>query len=229
MTALAGRLALVTGASRGIGAAVAARLATDGATVVRIGRRFADSAALYRDVVADLSTDQGIARALEATLAFGVPDIVVNNAGGFAIGDLGPDTVGVLDELYRINLRAPVAVAGGLLPAMRRRGSGLHLLIGSVADHRAFPGNAAYAATKFGARGFHEVLRAEYAGSGVRCTLVSPGPTDTSLWDPIDPDHRPGFPARSAMLRPEHVAAAVHWLATQPASVDVAWLPLQAS
>jgi NAD(P)-dependent dehydrogenase (short-subunit alcohol dehydrogenase family) len=228
MGALAGRLALVTGASRGIGAAAAAVLAEEGATVIRVSRGPADTGGApgVVDVRADLATDEGLALAIRQTLALGVPDLIVSSAGGFSLGDLGDDTVESLDRLYRVNLRAPIAVAGALLPRMRERGHGRHVLIGSIADHQAFPGNAAYAATKFGLRGFHEVLRAEYRGSGVLCSLVSPGPVDTAMWDPIDPDNRPGFPPRSSMLRPGDVAAAVRWIAIQPGRVDVAVLQL---
>lgn len=227
MGALAGRLALVTGASKGIGAAIAASLADQGASVIRVARSWPSGPASgFRDVAADLATDEGIARLIEETLAAGVPDIVVSNAGGFGLGDIGPDLVGQLDQLYRINLRAPMALAAALLPRMRSRGSGRHVLIGSVSDHQGFPGNAAYAATKFGLRGFHEVLRAEYRGTGVLCSLVSPGPVDTPLWDPIDPDRRPGFPPRATMLRPDDVAAAVQWIALQPVRVDIEWVQM---
>jgi NADP-dependent 3-hydroxy acid dehydrogenase YdfG len=93
--------------------------------------------------------------------------------------------------------------------------------IGSIADHVAFPENAAYAASKFGVRALHEVLRAELKGSGVRATLISPSAVDTPLWDPVNPDERPGFTARREMLRAEAVAAAVMFAVTQPADVNV--------
>jgi NADP-dependent 3-hydroxy acid dehydrogenase YdfG len=109
---------------------------------------------------------------------------------------------------------------------MRRRGSGRLITLGSIADHRAFPENAAYSASKYGLRGLHEVLREEYRGSGVLCTLLSPGPTDTPAWDPVDPDHREGFTPRAKMLRPEDVAEAVLWVATRPPHVDVDWIRL---
>jgi NADP-dependent 3-hydroxy acid dehydrogenase YdfG len=83
------------------------------------------------------------------------------------------------------------------------------------------PENAAYAASKFGLRGLHEVLRAELRGSGVRASLVSPGPVDTPLWDPVDPDRRPGFTPRALMLSPEAVADAVIYVLSQPAEVNV--------
>nr|MBA3554737.1 SDR family NAD(P)-dependent oxidoreductase [Gemmatimonadales bacterium] len=89
-----------------------------------------------------------------------------------------------------------------------------------------FPENAAYAASKYGLRGLHETLEAEFRGSGVRLTLVSPGAVDTTIWDPFDPDHREGFPPRSAMLRPADVAEAILFVATRPPQVHVAWLRL---
>jgi NADP-dependent 3-hydroxy acid dehydrogenase YdfG len=98
--------------------------------------------------------------------------------------------------------------------------------VGSVADHTGFPDNAAYAASKYGLRGLHETLLAEYRGTGVRLTLVSPGPTDTGIWDPYDPDHRPGFPGRTQMLRPPDVAEAVLFVATRPPHVLLDWLRL---
>ena len=109
---------------------------------------------------------------------------------------------------------------------MAALGRGTYVSVGSVADHVGFPENAAYAAAKYGLRGLHETLVAEYWGTGVRLTLVSPGPTDTAIWDPFDPDHRPGFPARAAMLRPSDVADAILFVATRPPSVQVDWLRL---
>jgi NADP-dependent 3-hydroxy acid dehydrogenase YdfG len=87
--------------------------------------------------------------------------------------------------------------------------------IGSIADHSALAGNAAYGASKRGLRGLHEVLALECAGSGVRTTLISPSATDTPLWDPIDPDRREGLPKRSEMLRPKQVAEAVVFAVSQ--------------
>ena len=67
-------------------------------------------------------------------------------------------------------------------------------------------------------------LAAEYRGTGVRCTLVSPGPTDTRVWDPVEPDTREGFTPRARMLRPADVAEAIRWVATLPGHVQVDWL-----
>jgi NADP-dependent 3-hydroxy acid dehydrogenase YdfG len=125
-----------------------------------------------------------------------------------------------------VNLVGAFAIARGFLPAMRARGGGLLITLGSIADHVAFPENTIYSTTKYGLRGLHETLAVEYRGTGIRCTLISPGPTDTSIWDPVDPDHRPGFVPRRAMLRPGDVADAVLFVATRPAHVHVDWLRL---
>jgi NADP-dependent 3-hydroxy acid dehydrogenase YdfG len=101
--------------------------------------------------------------------------------------------------------------------------------IGSIADRSTYPGNAAYAASKHGLRALHEVLRAELRASGVRVSLVSPGPVNTDLWNPIDPDQQPGFTPRAAMLAPEAVADAVYWVVTASPELNVDELRLSRS
>ena len=228
MTTLAGRVALVTGASRGIGAAVAEAFGSAGATVVRVARSLADQRHEARlDIGADLTDAAQVSNvAARVRAEAGVPDVVVHNAGGFLLKRLADTTPAEFDEQVRVNLRAAFLVARELLPAMAALGRGTYVSVGSVADHVGFPENAAYAAAKYGLRGLHETLVAEYRGTGVRLTLVSPGPTDTAIWDPFDPDHRPGFPARAAMLRPSDVADAILFVATRPPSVQVDWLRL---
>ncbi len=104
---------------------------------------------------------------------------------------------------------------------MKRRRAGHVVTVGSIADRVAMPGNAAYAASKFGVRALHEVLRQELRDTGVRASLVSPGPVDTPLWDAIDPDGREGFTPRSRMLPAAAVAAAVQYVVTAPSDVNV--------
>ena len=99
-----------------------------------------------------------------------------------------------------MNLVGAVRLRARLPPRDARARERALVTIGSIADRAIFPGNAAYSASKYGLRALHEVLRAELRGSGVRATLVSPGPVDTELWDPIDPDNRPGFTPRAQML-----------------------------
>lgn len=228
MSRLAGRVAVVTGASRGIGQAVAAALRAEGARVVAAARGL-DTAAAGGGVQVrcDITRQEDVDRLARETLqAFGPPDLVVNSAGDFLLAAFEATTVEQFAAQLAVNLEGPFRVARAFLPAMRARGRGRLITIGSVADHRAFAGNAAYGAAKGGLRALHQVLREEYRGSGVLVSLVSPGPTDTATWDPYDPDHREGFTPRSRMLRPEDVAEAVAWIATRPERVDVDWLRL---
>jgi NADP-dependent 3-hydroxy acid dehydrogenase YdfG len=223
-------LALVTGASRGIGAATASALVGAGYQVIRLARSPMPPLAHSQDVAVDLADHGARANALaDLVHRVGIPDVVVNNAGSFLLAPLEESSDALLREQLAINLEAPFALARTFLPAMRLRGYGTHVLVGSIADWRAFPENAAYSASKFGARGLHEVLLEEMRGSGVRCTLVSPGPTDTSIWDPMDPDHRADLPNRAEMLRPSDVADAILYAVAAPRHVQVEVIRLGAS
>ncbi len=228
MSRLSGKTALITGASRGIGAAAARLLGAEGARVVRVSRTLAAAVTPDRlDIPCDLTDPARVdALAAQVLAAWGAPDLLVSNAGAFLLAPLERTSPDEFDAQVAANLRAPFLLARAFLPAMRHRGSGRLITVGSIADHQAFPENAAYAASKAGLRALHDVLRAEYRGSGVRCSLVSPGATDTAAWDPVDPDRRPGFTPRRAMLTPEDVAEAIVWIATRPPHVDVDWLRL---
>lgn len=216
-------LALVTGASRGIGLAVADALRGTGMHVVRLARSLRDASGegltdLHCDVTNPADVDSCLGRLLAA---HGVPDVVVNNAGIFIIKPLADTTLADFATTVTTNLTAPFLVARVLVPRMVERGSGHVVTIGSISDYIGFPGSTAYAASKFGLRGMHEVIRAEAGKSGVRTTLISPGPVDTEIWDAVDPDSKPGFTKRKDMMRPEDVAAAVVYAVTQPERVDV--------
>ncbi|MCU0649170.1 MAG: SDR family oxidoreductase [Gemmatimonadaceae bacterium] len=226
---LADRTAVVTGGTRGIGWAVARALAGAGAHVVLVarGREALDArvAALGEAsaIACDVTHPDDVARAVDALVAHprGTPDLLVNNAGLFPLARIDATSVAQFRDAIEANLVAPFHFVHALLPAMRARGRGHIITIGSVADRTAFPENAAYAAGKTGLRAMHEVLRLETQGSGIRTSLVSPGPVNTSLWDPIDPDQRPGFPPRRAMLTAEAVADAVRYVATCDADTNI--------
>ena len=231
------RTAVVTGATRGIGLAVARALAPQH-TVIMIARIADDLRAAARDIgdsACALACDLADAAATNAaidrigTMTDGAPDLLVNNAGLFKLSPIDSTSPEEFSASLELNLSAPFRLIRAFLPEMRKRASGHIVSIGSIADHMAFPENGSYSAAKFGLRGLHGVLRAELAGTGVRSTLISPAPVDTPLWDEVNPDERPGFTPRSAMLRPEDVAAAVLFVVSQPASVNVDELRLSRS
>lgn len=226
--ALHGKVAVITGASRGIGAAISCALSGSGATVVRLARSLAERREPWgMDLPCDVTNEADVTRCAAQIMAeLGPVSVVVNNAGGFLLAPHHETSRAEFEGQLAVNVTGPFLVARAFLPGMAELGGGRHIAIGSIADHLGFPGNAAYAASKYAVRGLHEVLRAEYGPRGVRCSLVSPGPTDTALWDPIDPDSLPGFTPRTRMLKPEDVAQAVAFVATRPAHVDLDWLRL---
>ena len=238
LSRLTGRSAIVTGASRGIGRAIAQALVDAGARVALIARRegpLRDLAAAMGPralpIVCDVSNPSDVSAALDVTAAAfgGASDILVNNAGAFTLMPLDTLDPSSFSTDLETNLVAPLRFVRALLPEMRARGSGDIVTIGSIADRAIFPGNAAYAASKHGVRAVHEVLRLETRGSGVRAMLISPGPADTPLWDAIDPDHRDGFTPRAQMLSAQAVADAVMYAVMQPREVNVDELRLSRS
>jgi NADP-dependent 3-hydroxy acid dehydrogenase YdfG len=238
MMPLDGRTALVSGASRGIGLAIARALVAAGARVGMLARgeqelsarasELGERATAFRCDVGDAAA---VARVVaDASRAFGgAPDVVVNNAGLFELARIEEMRVEDFARILDVNLVGSFALVRAVLSPMRVRGSGHLVTIGSIADRVTFPENGAYAASKFGMRALHQVLREELRGTGVRATLISPGPVDTPLWDAVEPDTKPGFTPRRAMLAPDAVAAAVAYAVTQPATTNVDELRLSRS
>lgn len=233
---LQGRVALVAGASSGIGRAVAGRLGQAGARLVLVARR-AERLERVADelgglaVAADLSLPadvESVAAAVHDGFG-GAPDVLVNAAGAFALAPLSGTSVELFDAQIAANLRAPFLLIRAFLGELLERGSGHVVTIGSVAGRVALPHNGAYAASKYGVRGLHEVLELELRGTGVRATLIEPGATDTPLWDAIDRSALPGLPEPASMLEAAQVAEAVYYAVTRPASVAVSTVRIQRS
>lgn len=238
-----GRTALVTGATGGIGEAIARRLAADGFRVYLGGRRREVLRRLAGEIggVAvpfDVTDERELERArgvvedearAERRAAVGReggdapsrPDVLVNAAGVFGLAPVAETDAELLGRNLDVNLAGTIHVTRAFLPGMLAAGSGLVINVGSVAGWRAFPENAAYSASKFGLRGFHDVLLEELRGTGVRACLLEPGAVDSPIWDPLDPDAAPHLPDRAQMLRPEDVARAAAFVAGLPRSVAV--------
>lgn len=240
MSDLGGKIAVVTGASRGIGRAVAEALEGAGALVVRLNRTVTEETpteSLRRtggrdrrvEIKCDVTLESDVTRASAMVLdTIGRPDVLVNNAGSFLLKPLAETTLGEFTRQIDNNLLGAFLVTRAFAPAMAEQ-KGHVVTIGSIADHATFPDNAAYAASKHGLRGLHDTVKAEFGPKGLRTTLISPGATDTTLWDPVDPDRRSDLPNRSAMLQPSDVAEAVLFAVTRPARVNVELIRLGAT
>jgi short-subunit dehydrogenase len=223
---LNGAVALVTGASAGIGAAVARRLTSEGARVLVHGRDPERTRAVAADVggttlVAELVTPEGRERlAAEALNVFGQVDVLINNAG---IGWAGPLTEMGVDDIRRlieVDLLAPIELTRALLPGMVERRNGAVCFVTSIAGRTGVADEAVYSATKAGLDTFAEGLRAEAAGSGVHIATVIPGVVDTGFFAARG---RPYQRSRPRLIPADAVAeAVVHTVVKDRAET---WIP----
>lgn len=232
------RTAVVTGASRGIGAGIAAALAADGVRVVLLARnetRLKELSATLKGsipIVCDITKSESVGQATKRILAElkGAPDILVNNAGIFGVSPVEETSTDFFIETINTNLVGPFLLVRAFLGEMKKRKTGHIVTIGSIADRTIFTGNGAYSAAKFGVRAIHEVMRAELRGTGVRTTLISPAATNTDIWATVDVSD-PAVEARSQrpMLDPDDVVRAVMFAVTQPERVNIDELRLSHS
>lgn len=230
---LTGLPVLVTGATGGIGRAVAEGLAAAGAKLFLMARTPGRLETVARDLgCTALAGDSGDPDAVDAVRrGLAAEDVygLVNAAGTFDLAPIAETDPDLLERMIHGNLRAPFLMTRALLPGMLERGRGHVVTVGSIAGRVALPGNGAYSASKYGVRGFHAVLELELRGTGVRSTLVEPAATDTAIWDPLSPDARDDLPGRNDMLAPAAVADAVLYAMTRPPSVSIPMVAVQRS
>ncbi len=220
ITPLSGQVAVVTGAGRGIGAAIAHKLAALGATVVLCGRTLK----ILEATAASISALGGKAQAIECDVTdlasvqalaafvaqkFGRLDILINNAGvGAFAAPLHEMTPEAWEKLLNTNLRGVFYCVRSFAPMMIKAGTGHIVNISSLAGKNALPNGAAYAASKWGLNGLSYSIAEELRGHGIRVSVVCPGSVDTELSPHTGKDP-------NKMLKPDDVAHVVAMLVTQ--------------
>jgi short-subunit dehydrogenase len=213
---LSGRVAAITGASSGIGAACARVFARAGLGVSLAARRgdaLGEVAAEVRRaggralaVVADVTSEEDMRRLVDRTLAeLGRLDVMVCNAGAGYHGTLGETDAGVMRRLMDVNFMGTFHAARAAMAHFEREGRGHLLIVSSIVGRRGMPFYEAYSATKFAQAGLGEALRAEYAGTAIRVSIVYPVSTVTGFRDAMSRD----FGHTIAGGGPEQSAAAV--------------------
>jgi NAD(P)-dependent dehydrogenase (short-subunit alcohol dehydrogenase family) len=207
-------IVVVTGASQGIGRAVAERFADDGVRIALWSRtqskleqvaeacraKGAEAMVCPCDVTEDADVEQAAADVLDA---WGAPDVLVNNAGAFTPAPIDDTPADAFRAQVDVNLNAPYVVTKAFLAPMREKGAGHLFFMGSIASVTAYPGSVAYCAAKHGLLGLARVVREETKDDGLRVTTLMPGATRTPSWDGTElPDER--------FMAPEDVADAVY-------------------
>lgn len=229
------QVAIVTGAGRGIGRAVALAFGREGAAVALAARtaselegvadqiRRASGRALA--VPTDVTREESVAALVEKVLAqLKRVDILVTAAGVATFAPLLDTKPEEWDRMMAVNVRGVFLACRAVLPPMMRQRRGTIINIVSVAAKRAIPGGAAYTASKHAVLGLTQVLAEEMRPHGLRVGALSPGAVDTALWDAV-----PNPPDRSRMLRPEDVAEAALLMASLPPGAsleDLTLLPI---
>jgi NAD(P)-dependent dehydrogenase (short-subunit alcohol dehydrogenase family) len=231
---LSGRVALVTGASRGIGLAIASALTAEGCHLIlasrsrssleKAGRELARRRIRVLSQACDVRDPQSVkALAAAAKKQFRHVDILINNVGitqpSLPVEKLDYET---WKDVIDTNLNGTFLVTREILPLMRRGGTIVNNL--SLAATRVFPGMSAYDASKFGALGFTDTLREELRPKGIRVIALIPGATDTEIWNTLWPDA-----PRKKMMSPETVATALVNALKLPENTTVEELKLQPS
>jgi len=203
---LAGKTAVVTGASQGIGRAIAAALADAGARVAGCARNPDADSGLYR---CDVAQADDVARFADDVLArLGPPDVLVNNAGIVARGRLDEMPIDTWDAVVDANLKGTYLVTRAFLPAMRARRDGRIVNIASISGRQGTALLSAYCAAKHGVVGLTRSLAAELRDDHIVVNAVCPGSVDTAML-------RAGLPGAKPDMSPEDVAGVVLYLAAQ--------------
>ncbi|ACO48235.1 SDR family oxidoreductase [Deinococcus deserti] len=227
---LSGQVALVTGASSGLGRATAVALAQAGADLVLLARSEGNLQSVAQEVEAmgrralvcavDLSSGPAVVDVVQqAVQTLGGLDILVNNAATDVPGPVVDLSAEDWDRVLNVNLRAPFLLAKAAFPYMQRAGRGTIINVSSVAGKRGWANASAYCASKFALTGFTQALAAEGRPHGIRACVVYPGGMATG-WGTFDPqerrDQNPPEASPTVALPPRRVADLLVWMCAAP-------------
>jgi len=223
LSSIEGKVAIVTGAGRGIGKAVSVSLAKAGCRVVLAARTREQIEAVQKEILSqggdalaiptDLTADEDIQRLVEESQAkWGAADILINNAGWGKRAPVVGASLTDWDQTFRLNLRAPMVLAKALLPNMIAKREGAVINIGSVSGKTGEANGAAYSASKFGLIGFTQSLYEEVREHSIKVAVILPGFVDTPL---IPPNRQLD---RSKMIQADDIAQTVLFVLTSPAT-----------
>ena len=226
---LDGKVALVTGASSGIGRAIARRLAKCGCRLVLSGRDVdrlnALVAELGTDAVAapqNLEHQDEVTRPLDVAIKmFGQLDVLVLNAGLFSNAAFEEERIEASQSMIDVNFASVVRLSHAALPLLKRRDSAEILGIGSIAGVSDMRNEAVYSATKHALNAFLRSLRRQVANDGIRVTSILPGTVATELWGLNDPEEIDAKVEQREALRAEDIARIAEFVLTQPAHVTI--------
>ncbi len=227
---LRGAVAVVTGASKGIGKSIAAVLARNGASVVLASRNrellsqveseLASSGGTVLAVPTDVTNEQSVASLIETTTKkFGTIDILINNAGVGRFANVADMHVDQFDEMIGVNLKGVFLCSRAVLPVMMQRQRGEIINIASLAGKNSFAGGSVYSASKWGLIGFARSLMLEVREHNIRVVTIAPGSVNTHFGDK----------ERNApdIIQPDDVAETVRFALTMPDRVNVSEIDIR--
>ena len=237
MTTLAGKNAIVTGASSGIGEATARRLAAAGARVMLVARRLDRLEGLAAEIgggAVPLALDLGAPGAAQALLdaatgQLGKVDILVNNAGILRTSHVDAFDLAELEPLIAINYTAVVEASILFARLMKAQGSGQIVNLSSIGAGITAAGTGIYGGLKAALDRFTDVLRIELAGSGVRVGLVAPGTTTTEIFADMKNRGQPGWDEYIPPMVPDDIAKAILFMCEQTGNANAARLHIYAT